>query len=126
MRLSICTTFEERDIDNVIKIIADGAGGKFCILPKHIDICRSLEPCVLAYTLSSAETFYTAIDEGLLVKKGDTVQVAVKQAVEGKGFGSLREAVKLKLSTLDDEEKNTRAGIAKIEAEYARRIAELK
>jgi F-type H+-transporting ATPase subunit epsilon len=126
MQLIISTAFEMKTIDDVIKIKADGAFGRFCILPRHIDICMSIEPCVLEYTSVSSHVSYCAIDEGILVKKSKIVYLAVKREIDGKDLGFIKKEAMRNISALEDNEKNTRAGIARLEYEFARRIAEMK
>ena len=66
---------------------------------------------------------YVAVDEGVLVKTGSDVLVSVRNAIAGTNLGQLREAVQREFLHLDEQEKNVRSVLAKMEGDLMRRMA---
>ena len=64
-----------------------------------------------------------AVDEGVLVKTGADVLVSVRNAIAGTDLGQLREAVQREFLHLDEQEKNVRSVLAKMEGDLMRRMA---
>ena len=64
-----------------------------------------------------------AVDEGVLVKTGSDVLVSVRNAIAGTNLGQLREAVQREFLHLDEQEKNVRSVLAKMEGDLMRRMA---
>jgi F-type H+-transporting ATPase subunit epsilon len=61
-----------------------------------------------------------------LVKTGDEVTVAVRNAVGGAALGQLRQAVEREFSKLHEREKAARLALAKLEITFVRRFLELR
>lgn len=110
----------------VQRIVAEGRGGSFGILPHRLDCAADLAPGIFTYEVEAGQPIYLAVDEGVLVKTGPDVLVSVRHAIRGNDLGALREAVKREFLTLDDEERAMRAAIAKIEGGLIRRFAEFQ
>lgn len=124
MRLKILTPTQivvDRDVD---KIVAEGEHGCFCLLPRHVDFLAALIPGLLSFDHQGKEQF-AAVDEGILVKRGEEVFVSCGQAVLGGELGALRDVVRAQFSTLDDREKSAHAAVAKLEASFLRGYVEL-
>lgn len=107
------------------KVLAEAENGFFCLLPRHVDFAAALVAGILAYEGGDGEHRWVAVDEGTLVKKGDRVDVAVRDAVEGADLGSLEETVRERFLALDERERAARTAIAKLEADFVRRTVEL-
>lgn len=112
------------DLD-VTKVVAEAENGSFGILPKHIDFVAALVPGILSFDYNNEEEFL-AIDEGILVKWGSDVLVSTRNAVRSKDLGQLMHTVKEQFRILDDREKKSRSVIARLEADFAKRILELE
>ena len=125
MKLKIITPTEIIERDNVTKVIAESFNGNFCLLPRHIDYVTEILPGILTYEASGEETFL-AVDEGILVKKGFDVTVSTRNAIVGSGLGSLRQAVREKFEMLEEKEREARAMLMKLEADFAKRYRELQ
>jgi F-type H+-transporting ATPase subunit epsilon len=69
---------------------------------------------------------YAAVDEGVLVKAGAEVSVSVRHAIGGTDLGQLHEAVKREFLMLDEQERNVRSAITKMEVDFIGRFAELQ
>ena len=63
------------------------------------------------------------MDEGVLVKTGSDVLISVRNAIAGTNLGQLREAVQREFLHLDEQEKNVRSVLAKMEGDLMRRMA---
>jgi len=59
----------------------------------------------------------------VLVKTGSDVLVSVRNAIAGTDLGQLRKAVQREFIHLDEQEKNVRSVLAKMEGNLMRRMA---
>lgn len=100
--------------------------GAFGILPNHVDFVTALVPSVLTLQLAGDEEAIFGIDEGLLVKKGHEVSIAVLRGVSGDNLGSLQETVQAHFVQMDEEERQARSALSRLEADMVRRFAELR
>ena len=125
MRLKIMLPSHIFFNEEVAKVIAEAENGQFCLLPRHADFTAALVPGILAYWDPQGEERWVAVDEGILVKYGPEVRVATRQAVLGRNREDLRQTVDNVFRHLDEQEKKTRTALARMEAEFARRIWEL-
>ena len=109
----------------VTKVVAEGQGGSFCLLPRHIDMTAALVPGLLSFTTTDGATGLLGVDEGVLVKCGDDVLVATLNAVRGDDLATLRAAVQEKFIELDEHERVARSALARLEAGVVRRFLQL-
>lgn len=108
------------------RLKGEAADGGFGILPNHVDFVTALVPSVLLITQADGCERIYGIDEGLLVKKGHRVEVAVRRAVESDSLEALRETVGSSFAGLEDEERVARAALSRLEADMVRRFASLR
>ncbi len=105
------------ELRNVKRIIAETSGGQYGFLPHRLDCVTALLPGILTY--ESAEGIkYLAVDKGILVKAGENVMVSVRNAIGGSDLGMLHELVEKEFKELDDNEKNVRSVMAKMESSF--------
>ena len=110
------------DKTGVSRIVAESHEGSFDSC--HTDwIVAALAPGVLIYETKGEGEAYVAVDEGVLVKTGSDVLVSVRNAIAGTDLGQLREAVQREFLHLDEQEKNVRSVLAKMEGDLMRRMA---
>jgi F-type H+-transporting ATPase subunit epsilon len=127
MKLEILLPFKIfAQIDNVSRIVAETLSGSLGLLPHRLDCVVPLVPGILSYTMTGGSTTYLAVDEGVLVKSGEQVIVSVRRAIAGTGLNDLHEAVAREYSTLDAEEREMRAVVAKMDGGLIGRFAELR
>jgi len=112
--------FLDQDVD---KVVAEGPEGAFGIRPRHIDMAAAIVPGILSYWSPGGVESFMAINGGILVKQGDTVQVATRMAVFGE-LGLLHETIDRFINDLDDRERKARAAVARLEADFVRRFVE--
>lgn len=106
----------------VSRIVAESRTGFFGLLPHRLDCVAALAPGILIYETSEEGEVYVAVDEGVLVKTGTDVLVSVRRALAGTDLGRLRESVEEEFLTLDDNERNVRTVLAKMESGFIRRM----
>lgn len=112
--------FLDQDVD---RVSAEGPEGAFGIRPRHLDMAAALVPGIFSYwTLGGNENFI-AVNGGILVKQGDTVQVATRMAIFGE-LGLLHETVARFINDMDERERKARAAVARLEADFVRRFVE--
>jgi F-type H+-transporting ATPase subunit epsilon len=105
----------------VVKVVAVGPAGSFCLLPRHIDFVTALVPGLLSYRSPEGAEHFLAVEGGLLVKLGDQVRVATRHAVVG-ALGELRAAVERMLVVVDERERATHSAVARLEAGFIRKF----
>lgn len=125
MRLEVITPMAICVDRPVRRIVAEAPDGHFGILPGHIDFVSELVPGILLYeTMEGAERF-VAVNSGTLVKAGDEVRVAVRGAVDGDDLMELRARVEAEFRQRDEDEREARAALARLEAGMIRRFSKL-
>lgn len=107
----------------VSRIVAESNEGLFGLLPHRLDCVAALAPGILIYETKEEGEAYVAVDEGVLVKAGAGVLVSVRNAITGTDLGQLREAVQREFLHMDEQEKNVRSVLAKMEGDLMRRMA---
>jgi F-type H+-transporting ATPase subunit epsilon len=110
----------------VRRIVAEGPDGRFGMLPGHIDFVSELVPGILLYQTEEGAERFVAVNSGTLVKCDDEVRVAVRGAVEGDDLGALRKRVEADFRKHDEEEREARAALARLEASMIRRFRDLE
>jgi F-type H+-transporting ATPase subunit epsilon len=113
--------FAERS--GVSRIVAESHEGSFGLLPNRLDCVAALAAGILIYETEAEGEAYLAVDEGVLVKTGSDVLVSVRNAIAGTNLGQLREAAQREFMHLDEQEKNVRSVLAKMEGDLMRRMA---
>ena len=111
---------------DVVRIVAETVDGSFGLLEHRLDCVAALAPGILTYETKQDGTVYLAVDEGVLVKTGSDVLVSVRQAISGGDLGQLHEAVKRKFLTLNQQDRNVRDAITKMEGGFIARFADFQ
>lgn len=107
------------------KVVAEAQNGSFGLLPRHIDFVTALAPGILTYTTPEDEEVFMAVDEGVLIKRGQEVIVSTRNAVVSDDLGTLTEAVEKQFLSLDEHERSARSALARLESSFVRRFLEL-
>jgi F-type H+-transporting ATPase subunit epsilon len=110
----------------VSRIVVDTSEGEYGLLPHRLDCVAAIVPGILTYEAEGSSPLYVAVDVGLMVKTGADVLVSVRHAIGGTDLGQLHEAVKRDFLKVDEQEKDVRAAVARMEGGFVRRIAEFK
>ena len=100
--------------------------GSFGLLPHRLDCTAALAPGILTYETDADGEVYVAVDQGVLVKTGKDVLVSVRNAIGGTDLDKLHDAVKREFLSVDEQEKNVRSVLAKMESGFIRRLMELQ
>jgi F-type H+-transporting ATPase subunit epsilon len=111
---------------DVSRVVADTTDGSYGLLPQRLDCVAALVPGILAYETKDGGTVYVGIDQGVLVKAGDQVTVSVRRAIGGADLGKLKDAVERDFLKLDEQERNVRTAVAKMESGLMGRLAEFE
>lgn len=122
LRLPTRSLFEGR----AERLTAVAPTGAFGIWPNHVDFVTALVPSVMTLRLADGSEVIFGIDEGVLVKKGHSVAAAVLRGVRGDDLGSLQETVSARFMEMDEEERQARSALSRLEADMVRRFAELQ
>lgn len=109
--------------EKVAKVKGESPAGGFCLLPRHIDYVTALVSGIFSYTDLEGREFFLALDNGILIKKGQEVMIAARLAVSGE-LGMLNQEVEKMLEARKEKEKTNRSAVAKLEAGFLRRFME--
>jgi F-type H+-transporting ATPase subunit epsilon len=112
--------------EEVTKVSAEAENGGFTLLPRHIDFVTALAPGLLSLEKPDGSEEFLAVDEGILVKVGPDVLVSTRQAVRGADLGTLYKTVEERFRAVDEEERQARAALTRLEADMVRRFSELR
>jgi F-type H+-transporting ATPase subunit epsilon len=122
LRLPTRTLFE----GTAKQLFAVADNGAFGMLPNHIDFVAALVPSVLTLTTPDGTERFFGIDEGVLVKKGHRVEVAIRRGVQGEDLDSLNETIQTSFIEVDEEERVARSALSRLEAGIVRRFGDLR
>jgi len=106
----------------VTRMLVETSGGSLGIWPRRLDCVAVLVPGILCYEIRSKGEVFVATREGVLVKTGSSVTVSVRQAVGGASLGRLRETIEKEFMMLDEQERQIRSVLAKLESGFIRRF----
>lgn len=111
--------------ESVTKVVAEGADGSFCLLPKHRDFVTSLVPGIITYVDAVGTESSVAVSEGVLTKSGSRVLVSTRRASRNEQLGELQRLVREDFQKLDERERVAQTVMARLEADFMRRFLEL-
>ncbi len=126
MRLEVITPADVCLDAEVLRIVAEAPEGHFGILPAHGDFVTDLVPGILVYEREDGAERFVALHSGTLVKCGPHVRAAVLGAIEGDDLDWLREKVETEFRQQDEDEREARAALARLEASMIRRFRDLE
>jgi F-type H+-transporting ATPase subunit epsilon len=110
----------------VAKVVAEAGNGSFCLLPQHVDFVAAIVPGLLRIITPDGKEEFYAVDEGILIKRGENVMVSTRNAIRIPDLGQLKQVVEEKFKALDEKEKVARTASARLEADLVRRFVELR
>ncbi|MDY0249536.1 MAG: ATPase [Pseudomonas sp.] len=109
-----------------IKVFAEAENGAFAMLPNHTDFVTALLASVLVITDSEGEERFFGIDQGLLVKRGHQVDIAVRRGVQGDDLARLNDTIQATFIEVDEDERVARTALSKLEAGIVRGFSDLR
>lgn len=108
------------------KVSAEAENGAFAMLPNHTDFVTALLPSVLVITDAEGEEKFFGVDQGLLVKHGHQVNIAVRRGVQGDDLASLNDRIQASFVEVDENERVARTALSRLEAGIVRRFSDLR
>ncbi len=114
------------DRRDVKRIIVETYNGAYGLLPNRLDGVAAMEPGIFTYESEEEGLVYLAVDQGILIKKDEEVLVSVRNIIGSRPLGQLHQAVKEEFLKLDDEEKDVRSVLAKLEIGFMRQFQKLQ
>jgi len=108
------------------RLTAVAQNGGFGLLPNHTDFVTALVPSVLTLRLADGTEKIFGIDEGILVKKGHDVSISALRGVKGDDLASLKDTVEDSFVQMDEDERQARSAMSRLEANMVRRFAQLQ
>lgn len=127
MRINVVTPSGILVDTEAAAVLFEGEDGAHGILPHHVDFVDTVVPGILEIRGLAGEQRYFAVDEGIIVKQGALVQVAVRNAIDGGGEPSgLRQAVQEQFVETGERQERADRSLRRLEADFMRRIAEYR
>jgi F-type H+-transporting ATPase subunit epsilon len=127
MTLEVLLPFEVFATEQAVtRIVVETTDGSFGLLPRRLDCVAALVPGILVFERQGAGEAYLALDEGVLVKTGAKVVISVRRALRGTDLTRLRDAVEREFLSLDAQEAEIRAAMARVETGFLRRFVSLQ
>jgi len=108
----------------VTRIVAISPNGSFGLLPRHADVVTPLAPGMLRYRSTDGTERFLGVREGVLVKCGESVEIAVRDALLAEGDKVSRGTVQRQLEVSQGREQRARAALARLEAGFIRFVLE--
>ena len=108
------------------KVFAEAENGTFTLLPRHTDFVSALVPSVLIVTTTEDEELYFGVDQGVLVKHGYHVDIAVRRGVQGSDLATLNATIQATFIEVDEDERVARTALSRLEAGIVRRFSDLR
>lgn len=108
------------------KVFAEAENGAFAMLPNHTDFVTALLPSVLVITDAAGDEQFFGIDQGVLVKHGHQVDIAVRRGVQGDDLDSLNDTIQATFIEVDEDERVARTALSRLEAGIVRRFSDLR
>ena len=108
------------------KVFEQAEKGSFAMLPKDTDFVTALLPSVLVITDAQGDELYFGIDQGILVKHGYNIDIAVRRGVQGDDLASLNDTIQATFMEVDEDERVARTALSKLEAGIVRRFSDLR
>jgi len=103
------------DTGNVSSVVLETTEGFYGFLPHRLDCVSALVPGIFTYE-TEGNTHYLAIDEGICIKAGLDVLLSVRNAIGGTDLGKLHESINKEFLNLDENEKNIKTAMVKLES----------
>lgn len=110
----------------VFRIVAETSAGSMGLLPRRLDCVTSLVPGIFIYETPTAGEVFMAVDEGVMIKSGLDVLVSVRNAIAGTELAQLQRAVEEEFLSLDEQQRDIRFALAKLESGFIRRLMEFQ
>lgn len=110
----------------VLKVAAEGPGGSFCLLPHHVDWVTTLVPGIVTITQRDGDALFLATDRGLLVKQGEQVRIATRQAVTASRLEDLTLRFDQLFHQDDTTEQRARGLLGRLEMTFLRQFTDLQ
>ncbi len=110
--------------EDVMRIVVETPYGSYGLLPHRLDCVMALTAGILTFETRERGEVQVAVDQGILVKAADDVKIAVRNAIGGMALGQLREAVEREFVDIDEDERQMRSVLARLESGFLRRFAE--
>lgn len=111
--------------ETVKKVSAEANNGAFTILPRHIDFATALIPGIFSYVDEQGKEVFFAMDEGVLIKRGNDVRVSVRRAMRGDNLEHLSQVLREQFEQINDRERKARRVLADLESTLVRHFIEM-
>ena len=82
----------------VVNVQVETPDGSYGFLPRRLDGTAALNPGLITYVKADGSEHHIAIDQGVLVKAGNGISIAVRNAVSSTDLGELHKNINEKFT----------------------------
>lgn len=113
------------DLAGIECVAAETTEGSIGFLPRRLDCTAMLVPGILTYRAKGID-LYAAIDTGVLVKAGPEILICTRNGLLGSDLSALRVELEKRFLHVDEEERQMRTALARMERGFVKRFWELR
>ncbi|HOY65649.1 MAG TPA: hypothetical protein PLP29_02110 [Candidatus Ozemobacteraceae bacterium] len=114
------------DVTGIHSVRYETPDGCRTLEPRHLDGVDPLSPGILTLTAATGEQTAAAVDEGILVKAGCAVTIAVRHVIPARGKALLRQALREELARIRNTEADLRAALASLESRFLKESSQVR
>jgi F-type H+-transporting ATPase subunit epsilon len=122
MRLRVLTPTEVVTDRDVAHVTAEDPTGSLGIRPGHAPLVTPLVPGIVVVRGADGREDYVAVNGGVMLVGGDTVEIVSRQAVAGNHLAGLEDDVLAGFEREIDEDKANRAAFEKLRVSFLRGV----
>ncbi|MDR2902267.1 MAG: hypothetical protein LBU87_04085 [Lactobacillales bacterium] len=115
MRLKVFSPIGVALDAEISKVDFEAIDGFWTLLPKHVDFINALKPGIVTYYPTSGTPKYVACNEGVLVKKGDTVSISTRLSIMDDSLDKLVKTIETDFKAMEEERKEVNVSMARLE-----------
>lgn len=126
MKLRILTPSEVILEQDVAHVTAEDPTGSLGIRRGHAALITPLVPGIVIARSESGSERYVAVNGGVMLVDGNTVEIVARQAVAGTNTAELEAEVVARFENDDDDDRANRAAFEKLRISFLRGVVELE
>ncbi len=108
--------------EKIVKLVAYGKEGSFCLKPRHVDYISALVSSVVKYNIKDGNDGYISISNGILTKNGAIVKLTVMAGTCGSSLEEVSNSSIEKMQLAKESEQKAKNVISSLEKHMMSKI----
>jgi F-type H+-transporting ATPase subunit epsilon len=125
MKLRVFTPTEVVLEGDVAHVTAEDPTGSLGIRPGHAPLVTPIVRSILTARDTEGGEQYVAVDGGVMLVDGDSVEVATRQAVASNDMRELEDTVLVRFEQEADADRTNRTALEKMRISFMRRVLDM-